>query len=261
MSSSYAEHQEKISKIYDSDFLSLTSGQKFLEFGCGVGALSRKLALQSPHALITAIDINTDLIELAKIKTREQNIKNITFRQADASSVQDLPQDYDGAYCRFLLEEFSNPSEVIKSMSQFVKTGGWVCAYERLNAYSRIYPHSESVTLAWKAIYEFYKNSYGASPAVAEDLSNHFTKAGLENISTQGFTQILSKQKDQTLFKWYIEAALSVLEQMQAPLLKNNLIAELHLKKASGDYKNLLSSAEAFILEVSVCTTGTKVVS
>lgn len=259
MSSSYAEHQEKISKIFEMpNFLPLQNGQKLLEFGCGVGALSRYVALNSPESLITAMDINQELINLAKIKTHEQNLSNINFLQADANSVKDLSKDYDGAYCRFLLEEFTEPTKVIETMSQFVRNGGWVCAYERLNSYCRLYPYSESVSLVWNAIYEFYKNSYGASPFVAETLQDHFVSAGLKNVNVQGFSRILSRQIDMALFSWYIEAALTVIGKMREQLVKSEIISEQTLARALEDYKNLLNSSSSFILEVTICVKGTK---
>jgi len=259
MSSTYADHQEKISKIYGSpEHLPLQPKQRLLEYGCGVGALSRSVALKSIDSEITAIDINKDLIELGKIRAHEQGIKNITFLHGNASAVQNLNGAYDGAYCRFLLEEFAEPTKIIKSMSSFVKAGGWLNAYERLNNYCRLYPHSESVDLVWKAIYEFYRTSYGASPNAAENLQDYFLEAGLKDIRTQGFSRILSAENDQDLFSWYIESALSVIEQMEAPLREQNLVQEQILTRAKKDYRNLLDTPNAFILEATVSVMGTK---
>lgn len=260
MSSSYADHQEKISKVFEIPyFLPFPEKkQKLLEFGCGVGALTRNIALNSPASSITAIDINPELIDLAQIRSQEQNFKNIVFHQGDVSSFKDLSQEFDGAYCRFLLEEFTEPSKVIKSMSQFVKKGGWVCAYERLNKYCSTFPHSEAVTTVWNAIYEFYQKSYGANPNVAQELEKHFELAGLQNINVQGFSRILSKEKNADLFSWYIEAALTVIEQMKVQLLKDEIVSNQILSSAIENYKNMLSSPNSFFLEVTICVTGNR---
>ncbi|MBK9324463.1 MAG: methyltransferase domain-containing protein [Bdellovibrionaceae bacterium] len=229
---------------------------KLLEFGCGVGALTRYIALNAPSSEITAIDINQELIDLAKIRSQEQHFKNIIFRQGDANLFKDLTEEFDGAYCRFLLEEFNDPVKVIKSMSQFVNSEGWVCVYERLNRYCRTYPHSDAITNVWNAIYEFYQKSYGANPNIAEELTVHFESAGLKNIKSQGFSRILSKEKNADLFSWYVEAALAVITQLKEQLLKDGKISYQTFDEAIGNYKNLLASPNSFILEVTVCVTG-----
>ncbi|MBL7671290.1 MAG: class I SAM-dependent methyltransferase [Bdellovibrionaceae bacterium] len=259
MSLAYADHQEKISEIYDApDYLLLRPKQKLLEYGCGVGALSRQVALKSPDTQIIAMDINKELIEIGKNRAQEQGIGNITFQLGDACASQTLDSTYDGAYCRFLFEEFTEPVKVIRSMSSLVQPGGWISTYERLNNYCRLYPHSEAINQSWQAIYEFYKNTYGARPYAAEELQDHFSKAGLKDIKSQGFSKILSMQKDKEQFIWFIEAALSVIGQMEAELLKHELITELILKQAKEDYQQLLDSPNAFALEVTVCVTGIK---
>jgi hypothetical protein len=143
-------------------------------------------------------------------------------------------------------------------MKRLVVDGGWVCAYERLNNYSRIYPNSEAVTQAWQAIYNFYQTSYGANPIAGENLQIYFNEAGLENVQMQGFSKIISNKKDGALFSWYVEAAIKVLDQTGSHLLKNALLSKQLLAAAKKDYVSLLNSQDSFALEVTVATVGTK---
>ncbi len=87
MSVEYADHQEKISAIYEiPGFLLFHVNQKLIEFGCGVGALTRLVGRQSPLTQITAMDFNPQLIFLAQQRFVSEGLKNIHFLRGDLNS-------------------------------------------------------------------------------------------------------------------------------------------------------------------------------
>ena len=54
-----------------------------LEAGCGVGAQTITLAAQSPHAMITSIDISHDSVAQARTAVSAAGFSNVEVRQAD----------------------------------------------------------------------------------------------------------------------------------------------------------------------------------
>lgn len=258
MSLEYAQHQEKISKIFEGAFfLPPTRRQaKLMELGCGVGALTRLVAAHFPEGKIIAIDSNQALIELGKNKAIEQKLKNISFVKDDIALLKPLPGEYDGAYCRFLLEDLQDPLRALQTMKSSVKEGGWVCAQERLNSYCKVYPHSESIEQMWAAIFEHQQAHHNTHPKIAEQLQGYFNELGLKNVSTQAFSKTLSLQNSAELFTWYIESTVKVFEHFREVLTKKNLRSEQVLNNAIKDYKAILKSPEAFLLEVAITTTG-----
>ncbi len=93
-----------------------------LEFGCGTGSSAIIHAPYVKH--IRAIDISSNMIEIAQDKAKAQNIKNVTFEQLsiDELSMSDCSLDVVlGLSILHLLENFE---EVIAKVYKMLKPGG-----------------------------------------------------------------------------------------------------------------------------------------
>lgn len=64
----------------------------YLEVGCATGIMSLILRLKNDKAVIKAIDIQYDMIELAKHYAKENNIEDINFTQQDLFKLDDNEQ-------------------------------------------------------------------------------------------------------------------------------------------------------------------------
>src|SRR4051812_41787312 len=62
---------------------SYPGGSRVLEAGCGVGAQTIHLARNSPHALITSVDISNDSLAQAEREISAAGLHNVQFQQAD----------------------------------------------------------------------------------------------------------------------------------------------------------------------------------
>lgn len=93
---------------YEVDFiikeLSLKTGDKILDMGCGTGRHSVELAKKG--MLMTGIDLSNDMLNIAKQKAKKNNLQ-INFIQGDASKTK-LDDKFDhailiceGAFCLF----------------------------------------------------------------------------------------------------------------------------------------------------------------
>lgn len=80
-------------------------GKRILEVGCDIGVLSCFLAELFPESHITAIDINSSGIAIAKQLAEKFNIKNVTFLVQDIKEVTD---SFDTVFsCRTMHENYS----------------------------------------------------------------------------------------------------------------------------------------------------------
>ena len=71
------------------------AGSRILEAGCASGAVSLLLALKFNQAKITGIDIQSDLIELAKLNSQNNNLsENVNFITGDLRDKNLLPLEY-----------------------------------------------------------------------------------------------------------------------------------------------------------------------
>ena len=83
------------------------AGSKVLEAGCGVGAQTVTLAKNSPHALITSIDISETSVIEARKKVAAAGLTNVEFEQADIFNLPLCRNSFDHIFVCFVLEHLS----------------------------------------------------------------------------------------------------------------------------------------------------------
>lgn len=95
-----------------------TSGNRFLELGCGTGHWSAFFAERGFH--VTGLDISARMVQVA----REKQIPNAKFYRADAAAIP-LPNDsFDVVGAITLLEFVADPRKVLAEMARCVRDGG-----------------------------------------------------------------------------------------------------------------------------------------
>ena len=82
------EHIDQGTQVLLNHLSSAKPSGTFLDIGCGWGAIALSLALQSPKAIVYAIDVNERSLELTKINADRLNLKNIIICKPD-----EVPKD------------------------------------------------------------------------------------------------------------------------------------------------------------------------
>jgi cyclopropane fatty-acyl-phospholipid synthase-like methyltransferase len=117
-----------ISEIHDGrtrELLSkagLSSGHRFVEFGCGLGYVTRWAATQGASA--TGIDASEEQVAAAQALTREAVTDRVEFR---AGSVYEPGLDagsVDMSYSRWLMVHLQRPVEAMRAIHAALKPGG-----------------------------------------------------------------------------------------------------------------------------------------
>lgn len=103
----------------------LTTGMSVADFGCGIGAVTRMLAvLVGPWGSVTGIDVDAGQIREAQKLCAAEGITNTSFVQASAYDTGLPPMMSDVAYCRFLLLHLADPVACLREMKRLFKPGG-----------------------------------------------------------------------------------------------------------------------------------------
>jgi ubiquinone/menaquinone biosynthesis C-methylase UbiE len=111
-------HTKKLLEIDGS-----IKGKNFLDLGCGGGSVTLMVAeMTGPEGNVTAIDFDSDILELAKKDAKEKGLNNISFRSLDAYEL-DHENTFDIAYSRFLLSHLQQPAIVLNRLHRSVKPG------------------------------------------------------------------------------------------------------------------------------------------
>src|SRR5688572_7725427 len=117
-----------ISEIHDGrsrDLLvkaGLASGHRFVEFGCGLGYVTRWAATQG--AVATGIDASEEQVAAAQALTREAVVDQVEFRAGSVYEPGLEPGTVDVSYARWLMVHLQRPVDAMRAIYDALKPGG-----------------------------------------------------------------------------------------------------------------------------------------
>ena len=110
------------------DAISLPTGAKVLDVGCGCGNQTLELASRmDPHSKITGVDISEPMLALAEeLKEANQNAlkAEVEFIVGDASDSLFANESFDAIYSRFGVMFFDDPTAAFAKLRETLKPKG-----------------------------------------------------------------------------------------------------------------------------------------
>jgi ubiquinone/menaquinone biosynthesis C-methylase UbiE len=166
-------------------------GLKFLEVGCGTGALTRSVALAFPKAQITCVDLSPHYLQRAKNKLRK--FKRINFNQGLAENLEFKDETFDAVFSCYLFHELPEKvrKDVLTEKLRVIKKQGYIGVVDSIQ-------RDDNPDLNWaleqfpKDFHEpFYKNY------IEKKLEDLMTDLAVQRTSTEvGFlSKLVSAQK------------------------------------------------------------------
>ena len=101
--------------------LDLLSDKEILDFGGGTGLLALPLAKQAKS--VTLVDISEKMLEQARLKAEQQDIKNIQFLEQDLLE-NPLKQEFDLIVVSRVLHHMSDLDTALSLFHQYLKEDG-----------------------------------------------------------------------------------------------------------------------------------------
>lgn len=125
----YERYVGRWSRLFAAEFLewlSLPGAGRWLDVGCGTGALTEAiLRIAGPQA-VTGVDAVAGFIEFARATIADARV---AFEVGDAQSLPIDSAACDAVVCGFALNFFPRPGPAIEEMARVTKPGGVVAAY------------------------------------------------------------------------------------------------------------------------------------
>jgi len=101
------------------------TGQRCLDVGCGGGIAAESLAREA--AIVTAIDLAMEAIEVARLHQIETGLSNLSYRSISAEDLAaEEPGAFDVVTCLELLEHVPDPSSLVLACARLARPGGKV---------------------------------------------------------------------------------------------------------------------------------------
>ncbi|MBT3455756.1 class I SAM-dependent methyltransferase [bacterium] len=111
--------------------LELKPGMKVLDVGCGPGRLTIPIAKKiGPQGIITALDVQQEMLQRVQQKAQAESLKNIQLFQANIEDGKIENNLYDRALLISVLGEIPNMAVAMKKVFDSLKPGGMLLVTE-----------------------------------------------------------------------------------------------------------------------------------
>ena len=116
-------------------------GCRFVEFGCGLGYVTRWAAAEGSHA--TGIDASEEQVKACQELASDEGLTNVDFRTANIYEPGLEPDSIDVAYCRWLMVHLTRPVDAMRVIFVALKPGGVMVCEEA--GVSAVYTEPRSI--------------------------------------------------------------------------------------------------------------------
>ena len=111
-----------------SGFGSGTSELEIIDLGCGDGTLTAEMAKFAKH--VTCVDINPDILAMARQRTDRLGMKNVSFLPEDVSNLSLTSESMDVVFFSQSLHHLENPQKGLNEAARILRTGGQLLVME-----------------------------------------------------------------------------------------------------------------------------------
>jgi len=167
--------------VPDYSNLPYSESPNILIAGCGTGQHAILSATRFINAKVTAVDLSLSSLSYAMRKTRELDIKNISYYQGDILELDALEDQFDIIESVGVLHHLLNPEEGLYNLVQRMKTGGLI----RLGLYSEMARQDISLTrklIKDKNLSNSYSDIQSLRNSIIDNLNPEFNQ--LQSVMT-----------------------------------------------------------------------------
>jgi 2-polyprenyl-3-methyl-5-hydroxy-6-metoxy-1,4-benzoquinol methylase len=161
----------------------LRKGMHCLDVGCGIGAVTLKLAQSvGPGGQVVGTDTDERCVEMARQAALRRNL-SVLFR---AESVSELREEgvYDLVYSRFLLTHLAAPERTVERLVRAARPGGLVVVEDIEFAGHFSYPVCPAFH-RYVSLYEQVVRRKGGDPNIGPRLLGLLLDSGLEEVGLE----------------------------------------------------------------------------
>jgi 2-polyprenyl-3-methyl-5-hydroxy-6-metoxy-1,4-benzoquinol methylase len=156
----------------------ITPGMRVLDVGCGAGDVSMLLAeLVGPQGTVTGVDVNPAIVDLARARTAEAGLANVSFVHADLADLR-VEAPVDAVAGRLVLFHLKQPAAAVRALSRLVRPGGLMTFQDFNSTRARTVPPTPLATKCTEWIISAFR-AVGLTPDLGDQIAPLLRDAGL----------------------------------------------------------------------------------
>ena len=149
----------------------LTGTERVLDIATGPGYIAEAFAKEARE--VVGMDLTEAMLAIARERTAQRGIKNISFRFGDAQSLPFDEHQFDVVVCRLAVHHVPKPSQVLSEMSRVCRRKGIVLVED-------IYASEHLARAAYQHRWEILRDASHVRALPLSELLHLFRDAGLE---------------------------------------------------------------------------------
>ncbi|HEY4023453.1 MAG TPA: class I SAM-dependent methyltransferase [Pseudonocardiaceae bacterium] len=204
----YAPHSEHLLTL-----AGIGTGMRVLDIGCGAGDVTISAArLVGPTGSAIGVDMNADVLELARARVAEAGLDNVSLRQATVPDIV-LAEPVDALIGRQILIHLDDPVDAVRRLSALVRPGGLVSFQELSPRHAGSEPETPLVARAYGWVSDTLRARRG-DPSSGNRLHRILRAAGFDGIGIA--TEIPAGDADSALPRYVAGTVNSLLPAIVA---------------------------------------------
>lgn len=188
------------------DWIGLTAGQSFVDFGCAGGEVVREAAALVGSGRVVGVDGDPAMLAAAHAESARLGLTNVAYQHAwiaGPGSTGLASDAYDHAWSRFFLEYQREPLEVVKEMARVVRPGGKVSLIDIDGNCTLHFPLPAGLQAELEEVVRDLATT-GFDPHAGRKLRTYAERAGLVDIreAIEPYHRIVGKPDERTAEAW-----------------------------------------------------------
>ncbi|GII57619.1 hypothetical protein Pth03_60080 [Planotetraspora thailandica] len=171
----------------------LKPDMKVLDVGSGPGTITADLAARVGH--VTASEVTTEALELARAGVTGRGARNVDFAVADVHALEFADATFGVAHAHQVLQHVGDPVRALREMRRVTKPGGIVAARDSDYSAFAWYPRLPALD-AWMALYQRVARSNGGEPDAGRRLLSWAHAAGFAAATPSSSTWCFATPED-----------------------------------------------------------------
>jgi SAM-dependent methyltransferase len=161
--------QERIRRLVAA--ARLTGSERVLDIATGPGYIAEAFAGAAREAV--GVDLTDAMLLIARQRTKEHGVSNVSFRAADAQNLPFENGAFDVVVCRLALHHLLKPQEVLGEMARVCRARGTIVVED-------IYASEHPERAAYQDRWEILRDPSHVRTLALSELLHLFREAGLE---------------------------------------------------------------------------------
>lgn len=171
--------------------LPLCPGLTVLDVGCGTGHFTRQIAQRVAPGIVTGIDNDPKVLELAENLAAEEGIANVRFVCAEAPQLPQSDNHSDLVFVRLFLHHLRDPHPALEECLRVLRPGGRLAVNEVDVFMGTFYP-PDPVMEQFQAFLDFLRLRVGIDKYLGRKLFSMLREAGLREISVHIIPDVIA---------------------------------------------------------------------